>query len=177
MEQSTKKSVRLEHCIAVSLVGDKNFMLELAIKETQKPVLHVKGNAYSFTELPAKNADSRPTIYIKGAFEGINLINNHKYISGQLILPDSASSYIISMLQSNPSVYVDITILVERSLKSIIGYKFLAEMNEEMIRAATEQSSKQSDKKPDSKVDAKADGKADTVSETKASEKRSVTIQ
>lgn len=119
-------SVRIEQVIAVGIVGNKNFMQETAIKEGSKDILHVVGHATEHVSIKSKTEGQRPTIYIKGAFEATNLLTKQTHISGQLILPDSASGYVTTKMDMAGPVSIDITIRLERAEKSIVGYKFAA---------------------------------------------------
>jgi hypothetical protein len=133
MEAHTKdgQSVRIEQVISVGLVANKARFQELAIKqEKPTPILFVKGYAIEHTSIPSKT-NGRPTTYIKGAFEATNLLTNTNFISGQAILPDSASGYITAMMtKAHGPIYFELTVLIERSEKSVIGYKFLVEVHQ-----------------------------------------------
>lgn len=129
MEGHTKNGapVRVEQVISVGLVGDKNWMQETAIKQ-EKPteILRVTGTITEYTTVAAKSNQSRPTTYIKGALEATDLVKSAVYISGQLILPDSGSGYVTAQLaiHAPKPMTVDMVIVLERAVKSIVGYKY-----------------------------------------------------
>lgn len=125
------KPVRIEQVIAVGLVGNKSKMQELAVKENEADILHITGTATESTTVPSRSDNGRPTTYIKGAFKGVDLQTNAEYISGQIILPDSCSGYVCAKLDEvKEPMHLDIVIRIQRSEKSIIGYKFLAILND-----------------------------------------------
>lgn len=124
--------IRIEQVIATGLVGNKNFMQEQVIKNGPADILRITGFANEHVTIKKSNNNNnnddsgRPTTYIKGAFNGENLFTKEKYLSGQLILPDSASGYVCANIDMNGPLDIDIVIRVERAEKSIVGYKFAA---------------------------------------------------
>lgn len=139
MEAKNKSGhkVKLEHVLSVGLIGDKSKMQTLIINRqdgrTDIPILRVVGNATSHEVVKPKDGSTnrRDTTYIKGKFQGHNLVNETRYISGQVILPDSAAAFIVASLPTD----VDVTINLVRSEKSIVGYKFTADLNNVVLDA------------------------------------------
>ncbi len=133
--------VRIEQVISIALVGNKTFMQERAIKgEGPIPLLRVTGYANEQSLVPSKIEGRRDTHYIKGAFDATNLLTNEHYISGQVILPDSASGYIGAILNKRKDGFdLDLTITLERAEKSIVGYKFSVVLNnaEDLLAVST----------------------------------------
>lgn len=135
--------VRIEQVISVALVGNKSFMVEKAVHAgvgNPIDILHITGFANEQLLVPSKTPESRrPTHYIKGAFDGVNMLTGEHYISGQLILPDSAAGFIGALLDKNSKGFnIDLIISLERAEKSIVGYKFgvrLLNMNDVLTLA------------------------------------------
>lgn len=133
-------SVRIEHVITVGLVGDKSVMQELAVKSENgvRAILRVTGRAVSFANVKGKdiiNRDNsvtagRDTTYIKGAFSATDLVHTErgKFLSGQLILPDSASGFVTGLMQDGKALNLDVLLEVHRSTKSIVGFKYVAHL-------------------------------------------------
>lgn len=128
---SNHNPVRLEQVIAVSLVGARSKLQDMAVKNKDNEIalLRVTGFPNAHASVPGKPPQTKPTTYIKGAFEATNLLTGEKYISGQLILPDSASGYLCAQIDNHQKVSMDITIMLLYSEKSISGYKFNAVLN------------------------------------------------
>lgn len=131
------KPVRIEQVIAVGLCGNKTFMQDTASdarrNNANKPVemMHIYGIANGVATIEPKkdSTNQRPTVYIKGSFDADNLVQPMHYISGQLILPDSASSYVVTRIEtSKEPMYLDIIIELHPSEKSILGYKFIGQL-------------------------------------------------
>lgn len=121
-------ATKLSHVISIGLIADRAKLLEYAVKEGDKPIVHITGKATG-SEIVAPKKDSanqRPTTYIKGNFKAQDLLSNVTHLSGQLILPDSASAFICA--QEMP-YQVDVTLRVCRAEKSITGYKFECDIN------------------------------------------------
>lgn len=121
-------TTKLSHVISIGLIADRAKLLEFAVKELDKPIVHITGKATGSEIVPAKkdSVNQRPTTYIKGNFKAVDLLQNITHLSGQLILPDSASAFISA--QEMP-YQVDVTLRVCRAEKSITGYKFECDIN------------------------------------------------
>jgi len=133
--------IRIEQVISVGLVGDKDFMMETAVKageDSSTEIMSITGFVTGFNEVAARDpSKSRATVYIKGALEAINKLTGEKFISGQLILPDSGSGYITAQITAHAgkAITIDATIVLERAKKSIVGYKYAFILNSLTVAA------------------------------------------
>lgn len=132
MESTTnnKPTTKLDHVLTAGLVADRPKLQELAIKNAPNPIdlMRITGRVISFESVAPKegSTNKRDTIYIKGMFKGIDLLTNVVHLSGQLILPDSASAFVCAQ----PMPYnIDVTLTVMRAEKSATGYKFECSIN------------------------------------------------
>lgn len=124
--------VRIEQVVTIGLVATRPILQKLiATSDKPIPVLHIYGYINEYAVVESRTEGRRPTTYIKGALSADALFpdNHNKYITGQIILPDSASAYICAKIDELGPLDIDLTLEVMPAEKSITGYRFNCLLN------------------------------------------------